>query len=191
MTDLEKLLGQIEEESSQKVRKLIEETQQQVKVIEMQGETERNDIKMKAKIALEKERISVLQRAESAALLHEKKIILQGKYEMIEALLQKARASLNVLDEEDYFKVLHQLVKKYAKESSGTILFTSKDYDRLPEWFMEALETLQLKIGKCERELEGGFILKQGDVEENCSFDALFLEKKEVLQDEVGRYLFG
>jgi V/A-type H+-transporting ATPase subunit E len=38
--------------------------------------------------------------------------------------------------------------------------------------------------------IDGGFILKYGDVEENCSFDALFSSAKEELSDRVNAILF-
>jgi V/A-type H+-transporting ATPase subunit E len=41
------------------------------------------------------------------------------------------------------------------------------------------------------QEMSGGFILLYGDIEENCSFDALFLQAKEELQDKVRDYLFA
>ena len=38
--------------------------------------------------------------------------------------------------------------------------------------------------------LGGGVILRYGGVEENCSLDALFRDRRETLQDRVAQVLF-
>ena len=47
-----------------------------------------------------------------------------------------------------------------------------------------------LKISREAREIEGGFVLSYGGIEENCSFDALFASAGEQLQDVVQKILF-
>ena len=61
----------------------------------------------------------------------------------------------------------------------------------MPAGFAEKLKTQGLTISKESKEIDGGFLLLYGDVEENCSFDAMFMAAKETLQDEVRDLLFG
>lgn len=48
----------------------------------------------------------------------------------------------------------------------------------------------RLTLARQPARIDGGFILLYGDIEENCSFEALFSGAHEQLQDEVQRLLF-
>ena len=41
------------------------------------------------------------------------------------------------------------------------------------------------------RNIDGGFILVYGGIEENCSIDAVFAEKRDELLDQVRKILFA
>ena len=86
---------------------------------------------------------------------------------------------------------LEALVKKHAQAEAGKIMFNKKDKARIPASFTKALESYKLTVAEETQEMSGGFILLYGDIEENCSFDALFLQAKEELQDKVRDYLFA
>ena len=38
--------------------------------------------------------------------------------------------------------------------------------------------------------IESGFVLKNGDIEDNMSFDAIIAEKREAIEDVINRELF-
>jgi V/A-type H+-transporting ATPase subunit E len=89
------------------------------------------------------------------------------------------------------------MVKKYAHNKSGKLLFSAVDKNRLSVDF--DLKLIQVLADKPEASLivsdetvtlDGGFLLIYGDIEENCSFDALFSAEKENLQDKVNSLLF-
>ena len=67
---------------------------------------------------------------------------------------------------------------------------------RLPEGFAVKLQDIavkhggSLKVSDERADVENGFILRYGGIEENCSLRALFSAKQEELQDEVHRSLF-
>ena len=48
-----------------------------------------------------------------------------------------------------------------------------------------------LHISGDTRDIDGGFVLTYGGIEENCSIDALFDAAHEVLQDKVQEILFS
>ena len=49
----------------------------------------------------------------------------------------------------------------------------------------------QPELAKEPKELDGGFILVYGGVEENCSFKALISAKKDELADKVHQLIFA
>ena len=48
-----------------------------------------------------------------------------------------------------------------------------------------------LEISGETRNIDGGFILIYGGIEENCSIDAMFAEKRDELLDQVRKILFA
>ena len=97
----------------------------------------------------------------------------------------------------EYTDVILQMVEKYAHNKPGKIVFPSKDKKRLSQDFETRLKQVLsdknealLEITEDSSSLDEGFLLVYGDIEENCSFDALFEAAKEDLQDKVNAYLF-
>ena len=76
-------------------------------------------------------------------------------------------------------------------------MFSKTDLERLPQNFLDSLEVslkdiknASLTISEEAAQIDGGFILKYGEIEENCSFEALFIDSKDELQDKINAFLF-
>jgi V/A-type H+-transporting ATPase subunit E len=52
-------------------------------------------------------------------------------------------------------------------------------------------EGASLTLSEKTAAIDGGFLLIYGEIEENCSFDALFSASRENMQDQVNAFLFG
>ena len=92
---------------------------------------------------------------------------------------------------------MEKLALKSALPGEGTVYFSQRDLKRLPAGFEKKLnEALKdkkavLHISGTPREIDGGFILSYGGIEENCSFESLFHASREALQDTVQKILFS
>lgn len=197
MTGLDKIVKDIEDESLVKAAKIIEEAKARAEEImakaKAEGEQKCAEIEERSKNEVQ----SFLNRSKSSAKLQEKKLILNAKQVIISEVLEKAKKSLTELPDNEYFEYILKMISKYALVQAGSLLFSSKDLKRLPEGFEESVrEALKEKAGASltilteTRNVDGGFILIYGDIEINCSFDALFLAAKENLQDKVCEILF-
>lgn len=119
------------------------------------------------------------------------------KQQVIDDIIASAKNALLNMTDEEYFEVIIKMIQKYALARKGEIIFSSTDKGRIPEPFeamiYEALLSVEgaiLIVSEETRTIDGGFILVYGDVEENCSFDAIFLATRESLQDKVCKLLF-
>lgn len=198
MTGLERIVKDIEDEALAKAAKINEEVQTLAKKIiaeaQVQGEEKCAEIEEHTKLEVQ----SLLKKGESSARLQEKKLILNAKQTIITEVLNRAKTTLVELPEAEYFENILKLVSKYALVQAGSLLFSSSDLKRLPEGFEESIrEVLKEKAGATltilteTRNIDGGFVLIYGDIEINCSFEALFLSAKEDLQDKVCQILFA
>ena len=136
------------------------------------------------------------KRVKSAADLKEKRMILEAKQREIEDVFAAAKEHLYNLDDEAYFETVLKMVKRYAQPQAGEIRFSAKDLARLPEGFAQKANDAisgkgSLTVSDTAANIKGGFILVYGDIEENCSFDALIEASKEDLQDKIGQKLFS
>jgi len=198
MTGLEKILKQIEEDAVSAANKVLAEANKKASEIlaEAQAEGEKKCAEIAERSKLEVQ--SCLSRAESAAKLHEKKLILSTKQEIIGSIIEKAKDTLIKLPEKEYFNIILKMVKKYALAQTGQIHFSTADNKRLPEDLVQSLENCLkdmdgavLTLSEDTRNIDGGFVLVYGDVEINCSFNALFASARESLQDKVCEILFA
>lgn len=190
MTGLEKILAQIMEEAEANSAQTLARAKAEADTLYAEGqtETERQIAQMREKAEAEAE--IMRSRGEAAARLQERKMLLQARQEIIGEVIDTARQALCHLPDEPYFLVLDKLVERYARPQAGEIMLSSTDLKRLPDSFRDALAKRGLTVSQQTREVDGGFVLLYDGLEENCSFGALFAEKREALQDKVCSLLF-
>jgi len=197
MTGLEKILKHIEEEATTTAEVILSEAKCKAEEItataQAEGKEKCKDIAERSKLDVQ----ACLSRAESAALLQEKKLILTAKQQIISTVIDKAKEKLLKMSKAEYSDVIIKMVDKYALAQPGQILFSRADKERLMEQFQDTLQTALLRkkvanliVSEETRDIDGGFVLIYGDVEINCSFDALFFAARESLQDKVCEVLF-
>lgn len=198
MTGLDKIIKVIEAEAQARADKIIAQANEEANQILSlaKDEAKQGVANIAEKPASEIK--AILNRAESGARLIKRQMILDAKQQMIGEIILKAKKKLTSLPDTDYFDIILRIVKKHAHKGTGIIKFSQADLDRLPKKFEKSLdvaikdiENASLTISKeSAAKLDGGFILVYGDIEENCSFDALFNEAKDELQDKVNAFLF-
>lgn len=198
MTGLEKIIKAIEDEAKANADKILAEAKEEADKIlaSAKKEAEIKCAEIAEKPAYEVK--AILDRANSGAALIKRQTILNAKQQAINDVIEKAKLKLTGLPDKDYFDIIIKLVKKHAHNQAGTIKFSGKDLKRLPENFdkilneaVKEIENASLSISKESAPIDSGFILVYGDIEENCSFEALFGHAKEELQDKVNTFLFG
>ena len=134
----------------------------------------------------------IIERAESAAQLETKKALLFSKQHLLKSVIDEAKLQLEGLEDKEYFDVLLQLVKKYSAQKDGFMLLSANDLDRLPADFEKKVQEIgNITIKKEPANIKNGFLLIYGGIDINCTFDALFEDSAEALQDIVSDILFA
>lgn len=196
MTGIDKIIKQIGADAAEAAGEIIaaaeesagEEKKRAIEIAEKQGRA----ILCQAEI----DAADYLNRAKSAAVLQKRQMILMAKQEIINEIIARAYQSLADLSDWDYFALILKMIKKHAWPQNGELLFSPQDLQRLPEDFQarvnEALvdKNASLMVSDQTRKIDGGFVLVYGEIEENCSFSALFEAARERFQDQVNALLF-
>ncbi len=194
MTGLEKIVGRIGEESSKETAEIIEKAHQEADRIIEEAARKAEEEGKRIISESETESASIMSRAESAAALSKKQQLLSVKGEIIEEVFDEAMEQLCALPAEEYFTLIRKMILKYGRREFGKIAFSKRDLERMPFEFKTELSSMveggRLELETGAADIGGGFILRYGDIEENCSFEAILKERREELQEEVQKILF-
>ena len=185
MTGLDKIIEQILADATTESQTIIEATAQADKV------KQQNKTKVEATIANGK------VRAKSSSDLKKRQAILKAKQEIINGIVDKAYAQILEMEDAAYFEIINKMVAKYALPKTGEICFNAKDLKRLPAGYDKKIAEYatanggSLTLSDKTVNLDGGFVLIYGGIEENCSIKAMFNSEKEKLADKVNALLFS
>lgn len=198
MTGIEKIINYIKEDAASAAEaiksKAKADSDEIIAAAKTQGLKTSEEILQQSKAEVK----AYLSRAESSAKLAEKRMILDAKQQMIGDIIAGAKAKFSKMPDSEYFDIILKMIKRYSLNKPGKILFSKADKKRLPEKFGEMInkslsekQGASLDISDETREISGGFILVYGNIEEDCSFEALFFAERELLQDKISSALFG
>lgn len=98
---------------------------------------------------------------------------------------------LTNLDDSAYFDALYKLAAQ-LRGKSGVLSLNQKDLNRLPADFTDKVRDagLDATVSDTPVDITGGFILKNGDIEENMDFRALISARRDEIEDFINRELF-
>ena len=196
MSGTEKILQHIAEQAGQEVQEILNKAQTEAKRLEAQAQAARqeemDEVRQQGERLLEAAR----ERAQVAAVTYTRRTLLAARGGLVKEALDKAWESILAMPDTEYFDFLYTQLDKQNLAREGVLLLNAKDLARRPADFEKkigaAAEKQKGKLSLSEKaaEIEGGFILSYGGIEENCSLEALFESEADVLKDAVRAVLF-
>ena len=195
MNGIEKIIDRISGDAQAEIDAILAEANAEAAQItakyEAQAKAEADEIvKRGSAAAAERE-----ERLVSMAQMEGRKAELCAKQEVIEEAFELALKKLLALPEDKYVELLAGLAAKASATGKETLIFSAADRDRVGKKVVDAanakLANGALTLGESVRNLNGGFILSDGAVEVNCSFDTLVRLQKAEITGEVSRVLFA
>lgn len=155
------------------------------------AETEKNEKKAKEAAA------TYLSRIESKADSDGRRAQLAARSAVISDVIERAKKELLNTDAPAYFDMLADMAEKACHGEAGTMVLSPADVKRLPAGFAEKVNAAAKAKGGSldiaaagDPAIDGGFVLKYGGIDENCSISAIFAEKSTDLADIVYRKLW-
>lgn len=197
MSGLDKMKSQILDEANHSAEAKIAEAKAKAEEIvreaKAKAEEEADKISQKSAAAA----ATYAERVKSSCDMQRKKAVLQAKQELISSVLEKAQMQILTMETTAYFDMIREMLKKYVQPEAGTIRFSEKDLERMPEGFEQEIRDIarekggSLAVETEPAKLEGGFILVYGGIEENCTIGAMFEAKRDELSDCVHKVMFA
>lgn len=191
MSSGDKILNRISLDCDEKISKINAETDEKCAQIMAQAKLDAD--KISAEIAdRAQSKVKQMQAAsKSRCDLETRNAFLKRRREEIDKTYSEILNKMKNLPDEDYFELIYTFAKK-LNGMSGVVLLNEKDMNRLPKDFLARLEECGVKaeLSKMPCDIESGFILKCGDIEENMDFSAILSEKRDAIEDFINQELF-
>lgn len=191
MTSSEKILAGIAEESKAQADKINSDTEKQAADIIAAAREEAESEAEKIKAEAEKKAELIINSGKSSAELLKRDTALKCRRGLIEKALITVADTVNAYSDRDYFDFLLTLIKKEKLNGKGEVYLSVKDKARDIAAFKSELSALDLTLSDTFADINGGFILKYGDIQINGELSALIHEKRDVLTDELNKALFN
>lgn len=197
MAGLDKMTRQILEEAKAAAEAKVEEAEGKAAEMINQANEEAARISESISQKSEAEVANYKERVLSSIDLQKRTKVLSAKQELISEMLEKSYESLAGMEADKYFEMLLKLLDKYVLPQEGEIYFSYADLKKMPKGYeAEVKKTAAAKGGSLAvsaegRNIENGFVLAYGGIEENCTLRAMFDEKREQLSDKVRELLFA
>ena len=134
------------------------------------------------------------ERLVSAAQMEARKVQLAAKQEMLEKAYELALEKLCAMPAEQYTAVLAELMVKASSTGTESVIFSAEDREKVGKAAVEkanAVSGKQMVLSDETLPIKGGFILKDQNVEVNCTFETLVRLQKAETAGAVAKKLFA
>ena len=134
------------------------------------------------------------ERLISAAQMKASRLQLAAKQEMVEKAYIQALDKLCAMPKEQYVDVLAKLLVEASSNGKEEAVFSKEDREQVGKAAVEKANQLsgkQLRLSEETQPIRGGFILKDKNVEVNCTFETLVRLQKAETAGAVVKTLFA
>ena len=192
MSNGEKIIASIRQESDERIAQITAEADKVYKETVEKAEKQAQEIRHSGEHRVQLQSEKLLASYKSREELERRNLILKTKRDEIAKAVEHIYKAMLSLDDNKYFDLVLKLAGTLGG-GSGTVWFNSRDLKRLPPDIKKRFAQKKLDItvsDKADDSIDSGFILKNGDIEENMSFSSVLAEKRELVEDIIGRELF-
>lgn len=192
MSSGEKILSSIRQESKERIDAITADADKTYNEIIEKAKKEAEEIRHSGEYRVRHQAEILLKSYQSRKELEKRNAVLKAKRAEIEKALNHILEYMLGLGDKEYFELVLGLAKRLGKKG-GILYFNSRDLKRLPKDFSVRLSGcgIDAKISQTpDDSIDGGFILKNGDIEENMTFSSIIADRREELEDIISRELF-
>lgn len=196
MTGLDKIIAEIRDEAAVEADRAIASAKAQADEYLAAAKKESDAVVARIEAGAAQDVADIERSRESSLVLQRRQRTLAQKQTLLSQTLEIALDSLYRLPDAEYFSLLAKLAAAHAQKGDGVMLLNTKDKARVPADFAQKVAASlpagsTLSVSDQTRPIDGGFVLKYGDIEENCSFRDIFNARVDEFSDLVRETLFA
>ena len=193
MAGIDKMIRQIADDTKSVCDEMLQTARAKADKILSEARAEADKIASDGKRRTAAKVADIEKRGESSAALEERKVALYTKQSIISDMLSKGLENAKNLPDDEYFELILKMIEKNSQDGDGVISFGKRDLARFPQNYIQKVNSVskgKLTLSDQAAGIDAGFILSYGGIEENCSFDAIFMSEADNLSDRAGKLLF-
>jgi len=190
---LAQITEKIERDARGEADKILARSREQAETIKRETEAEVGRLETSAHERFEREKPEIFKRREIVANLDVKKIHLDAERRLISEVFEGGLDRLTKLGKKEYADFCALLLKK-ASETGDEELELGRDEKNLNIAWLDAFNKAngtQIKLSDSKGDFSGGFMLNNGRIAVNCTWEMLIQAASEKMENEVVRRLFS
>ncbi len=212
MNGLEKIIERILSDARAKANEYTNACEEKIKAMKQGALDEILNMEIFYMSQSEKQSAELFSRAQSSWLLEANDIILSQKNALVDEAFEVAKTKILSLGDKEYVDLISGVLAYALREREAVrkrniengvenddiipeVIFNEKDNKKRAKQILQATkksisEDTPLVLSKQTAEIEGGFILKCGEMEINCSLATILSEVRKVCEARVIKTLF-
>lgn len=179
---IDKIIGDADDSVKQILADAKENAQQIIAAAKEKAEKEM----AKSDKAVQEEKEKIFSKQISGAEMDAKKAILAQKQAILAEIIKEAEDRLVALNDESYAEVIGQMLDNMDKSLGTEVIVSEKDKARLAD----VISAKGFTLSDNSADINGGIIIKNGDIEYNYSFGSIIAIEKEEIQQIAAKILF-
>lgn len=198
MNGIDKITARIQAEADAANAALLKKAEQEAAAVleeyKQTAQAEYSALRAEAETAANSQKEQLI----SAARLEVNKQLLQVRQELMAEAFEKAAGELRALPADRYLLLLTRLAVSASRTGSEEVILNEADRAQYGEQTVASANAALATAGKPANltlsdktyAMDGGLVLKEGNIEVNCSLSSLIENRREELSVEVARILF-
>lgn len=192
MNGIEKIIDKILADAKLYADRITSDAEANAGDIIADAETAAVKLKTEVRLRAEKEAEGILSRVRSSSEITERNFLLEAKSTLIDRAFVMAKQELISLDQNAYCAFLSSLLKDAvfdAPDSKYIMSVNKKDRDTAQRVINNS--AADIILSDINADIEGGFVLRRGDIEINCSVELIIAGLRQTLESVVYKTLFN
>lgn len=192
MNGIENIIKRIEDEAKAQAEQIMAQAESDADAVRKEYEKKAEEKKKAITERGKKNADERASRLSGIAGLEARKQSLAKKQELISRAFDAAVKKLEALSDDERADALASLALRAANGGSGEIILSASERAAIGDKIIaKCAANKAVTLSQETREIESGFIFRDGSAEVNCTFRTLVDEQRDALSREVADILFG
>ena len=189
---LAQITEKIRNDGQREAEEILAKAKAQADVVLQRAKEDCDALKSAFASRFDAERPEIFRRREIVANLDAGKMMLSSRRNLINDVYKAALDKMSTMEQAQYIALCESLLKGAVTTKNEELIVSSGEKFLNNTWLSEynAKNGTELSFAKESADIAGGFILRRGKVQVNCSWDMLLRVAQEKQESDVVKRLF-
>ncbi|MFH1501706.1 MAG: V-type ATP synthase subunit E [Candidatus Eisenbacteria bacterium] len=188
------ILRKIAADADEEAGKILEQARAEADTIAAQGRAKAEAQREKLEGAARQRAVEERNRIITHAKLSSRRDVLTEKQRLIDRVFEDTRKSIVNMGRDEYQRLIASFLEGAAESAECEIIVDPQE-TRIDQAFLDriaaGIDGCTFRMSDERRPIGGGFVLKRGRTETNCTLETILRDARERLESEVAKTLFS